>query len=60
MLRIVVIDSGLNEGHRAISGKLTVSERIHIFRGANSEILIDDDICDNVGHGTITINTEGI
>ena len=56
MLRIVVIDSVLNEGHRAISGKLTVSERIHVFRGANSEIIIDDDICDNVGHGTSVVH----
>ena len=51
-MRVVIIDSGLDEENSAFKNKPRIVERIHIFEDENGQYLIDGDIRDNLGHGT--------
>lgn len=54
-MKIAVIDSGLNVNHKAFKNGLNITKKIHIWKNQQGELLQDDMIQDDIGHGTSVV-----
>lgn len=54
MSKIVIIDSGVNRNHPKLEGAKI--EGIHLWKDAEGNVRVDDDVTDGYGHGTAVTN----
>ena len=54
MAKIVIIDSGVNRNHPKLEGAKI--EGIHLWKDAEGNVRVDDDVTDGYGHGTAVTN----
>lgn len=51
-MRIVIIDSGICVNHKKFTNKLNIVGAINIFKDSSNNIQINEEINDEIGHGT--------
>lgn len=51
-MKVVIIDSGANEAHKAFKSGLNIISAVHIYKDSTGRYAIDQKIEDRLGHGT--------